>query len=60
MTRQRIHKAAVLAVAALGLTLVATMINAWNRIAISSRGQYDRKLLEESTAAANDRVAEPA
>jgi len=43
------------------LTLVGTMINAWNRVAISSRGQYDRKLLEQTTAAAaNDRVAEPA
>src|SRR4051794_19864566 len=43
------------------LTLVGTMINAWNRIAISSRGQYDRKLPEQTTAAAaNDRVAEPA
>jgi AhpD family alkylhydroperoxidase len=43
------------------LTLVGTMINAWNRIAISSRGQYDRKPLEQTTAAAaNDRVAEPA
>ena len=26
------------------LTLVGTIINAWNRIAISSRAQYDRKL----------------
>jgi AhpD family alkylhydroperoxidase len=42
------------------LTLVGVMINAWNRIAISSRGQYDRKLLEKAAAAANDQVREPA
>ena len=29
------------------LTLVAVAINAWNRIAISSRGQYDRKLFQQ-------------
>lgn len=29
------------------LTLVAVAINAWNRIAISSRAQYDRKLFEQ-------------
>ncbi|HEV8406291.1 MAG TPA: carboxymuconolactone decarboxylase family protein [Sphingomicrobium sp.] len=29
------------------LTLVAVSINAWNRIAISSRAQYDRKLFEQ-------------
>lgn len=29
------------------LTLVAVSINAWNRIAISSRVQYDRKLFEQ-------------
>lgn len=28
------------------LTLVAVEINAWNRIAISSRAQYDRKMFE--------------
>jgi AhpD family alkylhydroperoxidase len=36
------------------LTLAATMINSWNRIAISSRGQYDRKLFAQT------REAEPA
>jgi AhpD family alkylhydroperoxidase len=36
------------------LTLAATMINSWNRIAISSRGQYDRKLFAQA------REAEPA
>lgn len=30
------------------LTLAATMINAWNRIAISSRGEYDRKLFQHA------------
>jgi AhpD family alkylhydroperoxidase len=40
------------------LTLVGVMINAWNRIAISSRGQYDRKLFEKAAAAANDQVRE--
>jgi AhpD family alkylhydroperoxidase len=29
------------------LTLVAAQINTWNRIAISSRVQYDRKLFQE-------------
>ena len=28
------------------LTLAATMINSWNRIAIASRGQYDRAFME--------------
>ena len=32
------------------LTLAATVINAWNRIAISSRLQYDRKLFERAEA----------
>jgi alkylhydroperoxidase family enzyme len=36
------------------LTLAATMINAWNRIAISSRMQYDRKLFAQA------KVADPA
>jgi AhpD family alkylhydroperoxidase len=39
------------------LTLAATMINAWNRIAISSRGQYDRKAYEKIAA---QKVSEPA
>lgn len=29
------------------LTLVASLINTWNRIAISSRVQYDRKLFQQ-------------
>jgi AhpD family alkylhydroperoxidase len=37
------------------LTLAGTMINAWNRIAISSRVQYDRKMVAAATA----REAEP-
>jgi AhpD family alkylhydroperoxidase len=41
------------------LTLAATMINAWNRIAISSRAQYDRKILEQIKAD-QAKVAEPA
>jgi AhpD family alkylhydroperoxidase len=32
------------------LTLAATVINAWNRISISSRSQYDRKLFEHERA----------
>lgn len=36
------------------LTLAAMMINSWNRIAISSRAQYDRKLFAKA------REAEPA
>jgi AhpD family alkylhydroperoxidase len=36
------------------LTLAAMMINSWNRIAISSRAQYDRKLFAQA------REAEPA
>ena len=41
------------------LTLAATMINNWNRIAISSRAQYDRKLFEQIKAD-QGKVAEPA
>lgn len=40
------------------LTLAATMINSWNRIAISSRSQYDRA--EFQRRAAESRVGEPA
>ena len=40
------------------LTLAATMINAWNRIAISSRAQYDRKIGEQIKAD-QAKVAEP-
>ena len=40
------------------LTLLGAAINAWNRIAIASRGQYDRALLHQKVAEA--RVAEPA
>ena len=39
------------------LTLAATMINTWNRIAISSRGQYDREEFHRRTAEA--KVTEP-
>ena len=39
------------------LTLAATVINSWNRIAIASRGQYDRALFEKL---AQQKVAEPA
>jgi AhpD family alkylhydroperoxidase len=38
------------------LTLAAAMINTWNRIAISSRAQYDRALFHDYKA----KVAEPA
>ena len=41
------------------LTLAATMINNWNRIAISSRSQYDRKKLEQISAE-RAKVSEPA
>ena len=41
------------------LTLAAALINTWNRIAISSRAQYDRKYFEQ-IAAARQKVAEPA
>jgi AhpD family alkylhydroperoxidase len=40
------------------LTLAAAMINTWNRIAISSRAQYDRAQFQQ--AAAQAKVAEPA
>ena len=40
------------------LTLAATLINAWNRIAISSRGQYDRAQFQQARGQA--KVAEPA
>jgi AhpD family alkylhydroperoxidase len=40
------------------LTLAAALINTWNRIAISSRAQYDRKYFEQITAA-QQKVAEP-
>ncbi len=33
------------------LTLAAMMINSWNRIAISSRAQYDRKLFAQAREA---------
>jgi alkylhydroperoxidase family enzyme len=41
------------------LTLVAVSINAWNRIAISSRVQYDRKMFEQDHAEAA-KTPEPA
>ena len=40
------------------LTFAGAMINTWNRIAIASRGQYDRVQLQHSQAAA--KVSEPA
>ena len=40
------------------LTLAATLINTWNRIAISSRAQYDRAQVQH--AAGQSKVAEPA
>jgi AhpD family alkylhydroperoxidase len=40
------------------LTLAGAMINTWNRIAIASRGQYDRALFHRATESA--KVAEPA
>jgi AhpD family alkylhydroperoxidase len=40
------------------LTLTGAVINAWNRIAIASRGQYDRALLHKAVEAA--KVGEPA
>jgi AhpD family alkylhydroperoxidase len=40
------------------LTLAGALINAWNRIAIASRGQYDRRMLQHSASEA--KVAEPA
>ena len=41
------------------LTLVAVAINAWNRIAISSRVQYDRKMFEQHYPEAS-KTPEPA
>jgi len=41
------------------LTLAATMINNWNRIAISSRAQYDRTMLDRIKAD-QAKVGEPA
>jgi AhpD family alkylhydroperoxidase len=40
------------------LTLAATMINAWNRMAIASRGQYDREKFHRRTA--DVKLVEPA
>jgi AhpD family alkylhydroperoxidase len=40
------------------LTLAAAMINTWNRIAISSRAQFDPKMFEQ--AAVQHKVPEPA
>jgi len=40
------------------LTLASTMINTWNRIAISSRSQYDREMFHRRMAEV--KVAEPA
>jgi len=40
------------------LTLAAAMINTWNRIAISSRAQYDRAQFHRQATA--EKVAEPA
>jgi AhpD family alkylhydroperoxidase len=40
------------------LTLAAAMINTWNRIAIASRAQYDRALLQERVE--QSKVPEPA
>jgi len=40
------------------LTLAAAMINSWNRIAISSRAQYDRAQFHRQATA--EKVAEPA
>lgn len=39
------------------LTLAGVMINAWNRMAISSRAQYDRAMFAHSAAA---KAPEPA
>jgi AhpD family alkylhydroperoxidase len=39
------------------LTLAATMINAWNRMAISSRAQYDRAMFAHASPA---KATEPA
>jgi AhpD family alkylhydroperoxidase len=40
------------------LTLLGAAINAWNRIAIASRGQYDRTMLHQRIAEA--KIAKPA
>jgi AhpD family alkylhydroperoxidase len=40
------------------LTLTGAVINAWNRIAIASRGEYDRKAFQQQSRPA--KVAEPA
>jgi AhpD family alkylhydroperoxidase len=40
------------------LTMAAVMINTWNRIAISSRAQYDRRMFAHSAPA--EKAAEPA
>jgi AhpD family alkylhydroperoxidase len=40
------------------LTLAGALINAWNRLAIASRGQYERAALHQRMAEA--KVAEPA
>jgi AhpD family alkylhydroperoxidase len=40
------------------LTLAVVMINAWNRIAIASRAQYDREQLQQRMS--QSKVAEPA
>jgi AhpD family alkylhydroperoxidase len=39
------------------LTIAATMINAWNRMAIGSRAQYDRRMVEQP---AREKAPEPA
>jgi len=39
------------------LTVAATMINAWNRMAISSRAQYDRSMFQQAAPA---KATEPA
>ena len=41
------------------LTMAAVMINAWNRVAISSRAQYDRRMFAHAAAPAQ-KTAEPA
>ena len=40
------------------LTLAGVQINAWNRMAISSRAQYDRKMFAHADQA--EKAAEPA
>ena len=41
------------------LTLAAVMINSWNRLAISSRSRYDRKMFQGAEAPQHER-SEPA